>query len=636
MNLVRQGTILGSGSAQGADTDFGTVLGDAHSRLKSGAKLQQSQKCGTTKAINLERASPRSRVDVDILLESDVCVEGGQLTGRLKIRVRKQAKGRDPVMLSEGKVRIIGFESTMNAQERSIFYERSAPLGQVSSGLTKLYTSEFDDEGFAQTSEGVYTFPLAVYLCPVSERGAPKGNISVHPGVAVRYIAMVSLRIKDPLTGSKAVTHFYRDCSIWPRLNPSVVLAPLLQPLQATASESGGDKVQLTASLHRSYWVAGQLCHVRIRVVNNSKKVLKSVVLELFRSTTIFRRERPASGPEEIMSVSPASTTTKKIAEASIVMGDRATRGHASAKGWWTGVAPGEMQVFMHSILIPVGAQNYHSCQFQHFPQPDAVSISRGQLLEISYAIQVVLSTNAIFSTDVHVSLPIRIINFISIDPPPISPASLGATKSVVEDEYDQRCEYFEPESEDEQYDGYEELGNLPILDDDDEVVQHAVSSLMNGTAHHKDPSRGSEMYYAALQEDLDPNKIESDSCPTGLFKEETEPVEIGARKLAQLSTEPSALRSTGVGPGAASLQQSPNMREEVVFTHGRQIDPTATHVGGPKTASSTQNHGEIVDQFERNRGTRVMGAGSAPASGGSVQDKIRELEERVARASTT
>ncbi|KAJ3501775.1 hypothetical protein NLJ89_g9187 [Agrocybe chaxingu] len=498
------------------------------------------------------------------------------------------------------------------------------------------------------------------------------------------------------LTGSKAITHFYRDCSIWPRLNPSVVLAPLLQPLQATASESGGDKVQLTASLHRSYWVAGQLCRVRVRVLNNSKKLLKSVVLELFRSTTIFKRERQASGPEEVMSVSPASTTTKKVAETSIVVGDRATRGHASAKGWWTGVAPGEMQVFMHSILIP----------------PDAVSISRGQLLEISYAIQVVLNTNAIFSSDVHVSLPIRIINFISIDPPPASPASLDVTKSLVEDEYDQRCEYFEPESEDEQYDGYEELGNLPILDDDDEVVQHAVRSVMNDAVRHEDPSRGSEIYYAALQEDLDraaedfdrkqrrerreyenasadesisipassghvaararrtsgfasrveekmlkrqatvreyypaiskhdsedhhiATKIESDSCPTGLFEEETGPVGIGARKPAQLSTEPGALRSTenrveSVGPDAASLQ-SQNTREEVI--HGRQMDPPATHIGDPKTAPSNQSYGEVSDQFERNYGARIMGAGSTTASGGRVQDKIRELEERVASA---
>jgi len=51
------------------------------------------------------------------------------------------------------------------------------------------------------------------------------------------------------------------------------------------------------------------------------------------------------------------------------------------------------------------------------------LSITRGRLLEVEYTIRVSLSVGS-FGSDVQVILPVRIINFLSIDPPPSSPLS--------------------------------------------------------------------------------------------------------------------------------------------------------------------------------------------------------------------
>jgi len=54
--------------------------------------------------------------------------------------------------------------------------------------------------------------------------------------------------------------------------------------------------------------------------------------------------------------------------------------------------------------------------------QPDAISITRSRLLEVSYFVRVTVGAGSL-SSEVSVLLPIRVINFISIDPiPPFAP----------------------------------------------------------------------------------------------------------------------------------------------------------------------------------------------------------------------
>lgn len=139
------------------------------------------------------------------------------------------------------------------------------------------------------------------------------------------------------------------------------MLAPASRPLRVTNAKRvfmGGDgKVQLTASLHRLYWVAGQRCFVNVSVVNKTKKAMNSLTLSLIRSIIIFKPTPvldPLTSGEEIdMDSCQTSTTQKELAESTLTMGHHGTRGHASAKGWWTGVGPGARSNFAHQIHLP-------------------------------------------------------------------------------------------------------------------------------------------------------------------------------------------------------------------------------------------------------------------------------------------
>lgn len=146
-------------------------------------------------------------------------------------------------------------------------------------------------------------------------------------------------------------------------MNPSVVLAPTSRPIQVTASESlrlgGNGQITLTASIHK-HWISGQSCFVKVKVVNKSEKALKNLCLQLLRSTTIFRtgyefnamKEGPKTGA--IADILQSSTTKKQVAQSILEVCARGTRGHASAKGWWAGVIPGQTRSFSHHLPIPV------------------------------------------------------------------------------------------------------------------------------------------------------------------------------------------------------------------------------------------------------------------------------------------
>ena len=120
---------------------------------------------------------------------------------------------------------------------------------------------------------------------------------------------------------------------------------------------SSDRKVKLTAQLHRMAWIAGQRCYVNVAVANDTKKTVKSFTLTLIRSTTMFK-PTPELDAELARSVDPdaCQTTTmhKAVSETSLEIAESATKGRASAKGWWTGVGPGQESSFSHYILIPV------------------------------------------------------------------------------------------------------------------------------------------------------------------------------------------------------------------------------------------------------------------------------------------
>lgn len=231
-----------------------------------------------------------------------------------------------------------------------------------------------------------------------------------------------SIKIKDG-HGRRSIAHFYRNIEIWPKLDPSAILSPTLRPLQVTVCKSppkepNGGRIKLTALLHRLYWISGQSCRIQITVENSTKRMLKNIAISLHQTATVHPHSisaRTEMDPNSRHSM----VSSKRIAESILEVGHPKTKGHASAKGWWSGVGPGQKSEFEHSILIPVrdSTSTSSSISGQSGLQLDTLTVPRGKLFEVSHQVHVVLSGLHV-AEGIQVILPIRIVGFLSVDPP--------------------------------------------------------------------------------------------------------------------------------------------------------------------------------------------------------------------------
>lgn len=180
--------------------ELNAILGNEQSRLKSGATLVQYLESELDEheiPLGLEKAMSKSRVEVDLFLENDVCVEGGVLRGRVDVRIREHKK-KAPILISGGKMRVIGFETVSGDSERFTFYQCSALLADIAYGLERLCSSKPDQDGFSTAHEGVHHIPFELPL-NLSEGGTiPKGTTYITEGLSVCYIVMVYVLIQHP------------------------------------------------------------------------------------------------------------------------------------------------------------------------------------------------------------------------------------------------------------------------------------------------------------------------------------------------------------------------------------------------------------------------------------------------------
>lgn len=189
-SITRHGTLLNANAPFGRDAaELSSILGDSTSRLKSGAIILPLPGQHDQERTWLEQAKTRPRVKVDIILNSYTYVQGDYLQGYVKIEVFECARNEVPVLVSGGKVRVIGYESISNKLDKYPFYRCSSPLETVT-GFSGGYHDSFrDSEGFAQAVEGEHMLPFSMHLPVSADHGVPKGSVQAE--VAVRYIAMV-------------------------------------------------------------------------------------------------------------------------------------------------------------------------------------------------------------------------------------------------------------------------------------------------------------------------------------------------------------------------------------------------------------------------------------------------------------
>ncbi|PPQ99575.1 hypothetical protein CVT24_005363 [Panaeolus cyanescens] len=393
-SMTRQETLETSPSQRAEhDAELSDVLGTSHAHLdKLSAKTYRDLDTGEPISIFWEQYSSHAQLELDIDLESNVLVQGDWLRGHIAVTVAP----REPflVCLQFGKIRLLGLEWLSKHEERSVFYSFSSSLLLVAPAFKTLLAGELDEEGFGVVISGSFSIPFAFEIPTSSKHGKPKGHFS-HQAASIRTIALITLRVKYPLSNRHSIAHFYRECTLWPRLEPQTVLNAATRPIQLT--NSAGD-IQLTASLYAPTWVAGQDCRIKVVISNNSQTTVKNLDFGLFNTVTIF----PSLPGKE------AEHTTTQLSKVSLRVKQPPTPGHATAKGWWSGVKPGEMRTVYHYLPIP----------------PNALSVDKGHLFEVTTFIRVTV-LRGLLLPNVSVDLPFVIVNahsFLRPESPTLHP----------------------------------------------------------------------------------------------------------------------------------------------------------------------------------------------------------------------
>ncbi|KAK8861739.1 hypothetical protein IAR55_002562 [Kwoniella newhampshirensis] len=440
--LARQGTLLHpASSSQRASAELGVLLGATKSKRLSQNKLlppppdeqAQNELWEKNRKVRLEASKKsKARVEVDVVLERECVVEGGEVKGRLEVRITGGKRG-EGLRVGGGKVRVVGFEE-ISSTSRHIFYHQPYALPVFDPSIqhnlsSSLFSSGPDSDGYRLATEGTHSIPFRMRL-PLG--GGAKGTYTTPngKGPGVRYVVVGSIKIHIPATGKRSIAHFYRSIVVLPYLNPSVVLSPSPEPVEGYVERGLGwsltgekGRVKLRVNLGRRIWVSGQRLWCEVAIRNDSTRKIKTLNLAILQTVQVFnpqplldteslptrlvkksRSLQNCTGTEAVPGtpdVDACQTTTqrRKISE-EIIEADFASQkaGRVTGQGWWTGVDTGESGHWDMSVQIP----------------PGMLSIRRTRLVEVQYVLRVTLNGT------IYVDLPIQLINFLSIDPPPM------------------------------------------------------------------------------------------------------------------------------------------------------------------------------------------------------------------------
>ncbi|WFD23669.1 hypothetical protein MEQU1_002363 [Malassezia equina] len=350
------------------------------------------------------------RVGIDVFMENDLCVEGSTLHGYIRLVLPNHTDPSTAMLLAQPRVRLIGFETLPDEDIRHIFYrhmsvidgDRSndgpsepyvlhgSPAMSQADGtgqsLLPCFASLPDNDGYylGQAGEHVLPFSLQVPM----DKGA-KGSYQ-SSSAEVGYIIIASVRVKAFGEKQGGVAHCFQKLQLYPYLNPTAVLASASRPIVAHANSAEADArcIQLAASLHRETWVAGQRVYFDVSVLNNGENMLNMLRIALVRVENVYhtRSTIPASPPDLNSS-------------SSIIVDETLTAGNS--QHWWTGAPSGSPVYFSHSFQLP----------------DNIISMERSRHVEVQYMLRIGVGADA--STLVEVDLPLHVINYVSLDPPP-------------------------------------------------------------------------------------------------------------------------------------------------------------------------------------------------------------------------
>lgn len=351
------------------------------------------------------------RVGIELFLENNLVVEGGSLYGCIQLDLPNHTDPSTAMLLAQPRVRLIGYECLPDEDIRHIFFRHmsvidgdrsldgpsepyilhgSSTLSQGEGGESAIlpcFASLPDSDGFYLGQQGKHTVPFSISV-PMGKgaKGAYKSATS-----EVGYILIASVRVKAFGERHSGVAHCFQKVQLYPYLNPTAELASAPSPIicHANTPEAEARNIRLAAALHRETCVAGQRVYFEMSVFNGSPDLINVLRIALVRMETLYRAHDHIPGSKDILSCTTSIVTDETLA--------------ANQLGnWWTGAPSGKPVHFPHSLELP----------------PDVLSIEPGRHVSVQYMLRIGVGADT--STLVEVDLPLRIIKYVSLDPPPL------------------------------------------------------------------------------------------------------------------------------------------------------------------------------------------------------------------------
>ncbi|KAF1924522.1 uncharacterized protein M421DRAFT_72129 [Didymella exigua CBS 183.55] len=342
------------------------------------------------------------RIELGLDLSASIFVGGGSIEGTVQINIddAERIRHRRTLDIARISIDLLGIEE-MSGSRRSVFLNLA---------------TELIDEDHPPPSHMVYdqkpisSNDLFWHLMPSFTNLAFSLSLPLNVGpppfhsknARIRYALCVSLLIRDH--GKQYIVRTSDDVTVLSVYDPEKALMSLPSPLTASDEwvkirDTSLDVVKVTAGLHRQVWVSGTSIYVDVHIMNNSRKAIKKIELQLERDILCYKH-------------AAASTMEKSAGQARIFdNNERSILSKSSVKqgaAGWHGVPSHQTHIRTCDLEVPRG----HA------------TVKCGKYFEVRYFLNVIVGSA--HTKLVTVQLPIVLIHMNSLDVVPNSVAQVA------------------------------------------------------------------------------------------------------------------------------------------------------------------------------------------------------------------
>ncbi|KAF1842897.1 uncharacterized protein K460DRAFT_290980 [Cucurbitaria berberidis CBS 394.84] len=342
------------------------------------------------------------RIELGLDLSAGIFVGGGSIEGTVQINVddAERIRHRRTLDIARISIDLIGLEE-MSGNRRCVFLNLATEL---------IDAENPPPHNMVDTQEPIGSQDLFRHLMPSVTNLAFNLSLPLNVGpppfqsknARIRYLLCVSLLIRDQ--GKQYIVRTSENVTVLSVYDPEKALMSLPSPLTASDEwikprETTVEVVRATAGLHRQVWVSGTSIYVDVHIVNNSRKTIRKIELQLERDILCYKHAAASTMEKSAGQARIFDSNERSILSKTLVK-------HGSAG--WHGVPAHQTHIRTCDLEVPRG----HA------------TVKCGKYFEVRYFLNVIVGSA--HTKLVTVQLPIVLIHMNSLDVVPNSVAQVA------------------------------------------------------------------------------------------------------------------------------------------------------------------------------------------------------------------